>query len=243
MNRITASFGVAAIVLAGCAAPDGGDPYDPFEPVNRAVHEGNKALDTFVLSPAADGYGALAPQPVRTSVSNFAANLSVPSTVVNDLLQLNIEDAAHNTMRFLVNSTLGLAGLLDPATEFGLEERKSDFGETLFVWGFAEGPYLELPGFGPSTVRDAVGLAVDFAINPVNDWLPVDQQWVPGGAYMLSRLNDRFTFGGTVDSVLYESADSYAQTRLFYLESRRFDLGDEVSGEDDLYDFYEDALE
>ena len=105
-------------------------------PPNRSIHELNKSLDTIALRPASQVYGNLGPKPLRIGVNNFASNLSIPGTVVNDLLQLRLDDAVHNTARFLVNSTVGLAGLFDPASELGVEPRPSDFGETLHVWGF-----------------------------------------------------------------------------------------------------------
>lgn len=236
---------MAAIVavasgLAGCAP---GPSDDPLEPLNRGMHGVNVALDTVALRPGSQVYGAIVPQPARSGVNNFANNLSLPGAVVNDLLQLRLEDALHNTTRFVVNTTVGLGGLLDPATAAGVEARPSDFGETLHVWGFGEGAYVELPVFGPSTTRDTIGLLVDTVLNPVNQVATAQQMNVILGVQTAKRLDDRYSFGATVDSILYDSADGYAQARLLYLQNRRFQLGDTAQDEEELYDLYEETFE
>ncbi len=241
--RSGAYLGVVFLLAAGCADPvTRGDIHDPFEPTNRKIHGANKTLDRALLRPAANEYGHLPPE-LRQGASNFADNLSVPGTVVNDLLQFHIEDAIHNTLRFAINTTVGLGGLWDPASKAGIEPRPSDFGETLHVWGFGEGAYVELPLLGPSTTRDTVGIVADIFLDPMGNILPADAQWLIPASFVTNKLNDRASFSQTVDSVLYESEDSYAQTRLFYLESRRFQLGGADEAEDELYDLYEEALE
>lgn len=231
-------------VLLACAGPDvSGGIYDPFERQNREVHEFNRQVDKAFLRPASMAYGGILPAPVRIGVGNFASNLSIPGAIVNDLLQLNIEDAVHNTFRLLVNTTVGLGGVLDPALAIGLEPRDSNFGETMHVWGFKEGAYVELPFVGPSTTRDTVGMAVDLVIDPLNTLFPAPEKYIAPAVAAAATVGDRYRFGTTIDSVLYESADSYAQSRLFYLESRRFDLGGETESDDELYDLYEEAYE
>ena len=224
--------------ITACAGPEQtSEFFDPFEPVNREVHTLNKALDTVVVRPAARGYGGVVPQPLRSGVNNFATNLGAPGDVLNDLLQFNLEDALHNTARFLVNSTIGLGGLIDVASASGAEPRETDFGETLHVWGLGEGAYLELPFYGPSTTRDALGMLVDMAIDPVAQFLPPDAQKALLVATLAGKLDSRYRFEATVDSVLYDSADSYSQTRLLYMENRRFALGQTVEENDeDLYE-------
>jgi len=241
--RLGHFFGPVLLALAGCAGPEvTSGVYDPLEPANRQMHAANKGLDRALLRPAANGYGQIPPD-LRRGVSNFADNLSVPGTVVNDLLQFRVEDALHNTLRFAINTTVGLGGILDPASKAGIEARSSDFGETLHVWGVAEGAYIELPAFGPSTARNTAGMVVDIFLDPMAQILPADAQWLLPAGFVANKLNDRASFSQTVDSVLYESEDSYAQTRLFYLESRRFALGADQEAEDDLYDLYEEAFE
>ena len=218
---------VLALSLAACAkAPRETGINDPMEVGNRQVHAFNKALDRNVLKPLAGsgrkkaGTGSQ-PGLLARGVGNFAENISIPGTVVNDVLQLNFADAFHNTARFAMNSTVGLGGLFDVATQNGLESRPSDFGETLFVWGASEGPYMELPFIGPATQRDALGKVVDLAIDPVGRLVPAPQKYVGTAARLFARLTDRSRYGELIDSILYESADSYAQTRLLYLQSRR----------------------
>ena len=239
-----AAIAVSAAVLSACSTPDvTSSIHDPFEVNNRKVHERNKTLDRSVLRPVALAYGEALPEPVRIGVGNFSSNLSLPGTIVNDILQLNIEDAAHNTLRFLVNSTIGLGGILDPAQSAGVEQRPSDFGETLHVWGAEEGAYLEIAVLGPSTTRDAVGKTVDFFLDPVSALVPAEFVFVKPVVGTAARVGDRYRFQSTVDSVLYDSVDSYAQARLLYLENRRFGLGIEAENDDELYEgLYDDLI-
>lgn len=212
---------------------------DPDEATNRDVHAFNRALDRAVLRPVALGYVAVTPDPVERAVSNFSGNLGMPGTVLNSLLQGRGEDAVANTFRFAVNTVFGLGGLLDIATEAGLPERKADFGQTLHVWGLAEGPYVELPFLGPSTQRDALGQALDIALNPVGAILPDRLARLSLPATVVSRIGDRGRYSSTLDSILYDSADSYAQARLLYLQNRRYELGQTVD-DADFEDPYED---
>ena len=181
-------------------------------------------------------------------MSNFAENLGGPQNVANGVLQGNIDDAGHNFFRFLINSTFGVFGLFDPASgSFGLESRQTGFADTLAVWGVREGAYQELPFFGPSTERDTVGYIVDLAANPIGALLGDDADTAAASA-IPALLNTRYEQTDVIDGILYESADSYAQTRLIYLESRRFRLSDgEASAEtgetlyDDVYgDLYDE---
>lgn len=224
-GRIRALAAVVALGwLAACgpaAIPDGIS--DPYEAQNRAVHAENKALDRGFLKPASGGYGGL-PEPVRRGVGHFAANVDTPRMVVNSILQGRVEDAVHSTLRFVVNSTVGIGGILDPATAIGLESRDTDFGETLHVWGATEGDYLELPLLGPSTERDLAGIVVDRFLNPLSFVLEKPEKYAPTAASLLTRLDDRASYGSTVESVLYDSADSYAQSRSIYLQNRRHRL-------------------
>ena len=237
-------FGFFALVgLAACAqapAPDG--IMDPHEGANRQMFAFNQQLDSALLGPTSNAYGSAIPEEVRRGVGNFSDNAGLPGTVVNKLLQGEVDDAMHNFVRFAFNSTIGVLGVFDVATGIGIEERGTDFGETLHRWGFSEGRYVVLPVFGPSTERDAAGIAVDFVLNPLSYVVPSPESNVFPVAKVVSRLGDRYEFSGTVDAVLHEGADPYATARLFYLDARRYDLGVEVA-EDDLYDLYEEAYE
>ena len=150
-----------ALGLSACApamAPQGIN--DPFEKQNRATHALNLKLDTYILRPVANNATRILPDEVFIGASNVADNLGLPGVVANDLLQAKIGPAVHNTLRFAVNSTLGLGGLFDPAAKMGATAKHTDFGETLSVWGVGEGAYVELPAYGPSTQRDTVGTVV-----------------------------------------------------------------------------------
>lgn len=233
------------LLLAACATPEvSSGIHDPYEATNRKIHENNRKIDRNVLRPVAYAYGETVPEPIRIGVGNFSNNLSLPGDVVNNILQFRLDDAIHNTVRFMVNTTIGLGGILDPGTAIGLDARETDFGETLHVWGVAEGAYLELPSLGPSTQRDAVGKGVDILLNPLSYVVRKPERYALPASGVAARLGDRYRFGTTIDSVLYDSADSYAQSRLLYLENRRFQLSGGLEQDDqELYDIYEETFE
>lgn len=243
-------FGVAAL-LSACEAPGGPTGIsDPYEQSNRRTHAFNLAVDQAIASPAADAYGSIIPEPVRDGLSNVSDTLSIPGSVLNDILQLSFGDAVHNTGRFLVNATIGLGGVFDPATGMGLEERDSDFGETLARWGVTEGNYLVLPVYGASTERDGLGIVVDWIIDPVGQLVSAPESYYTTALKGVEILDDRHRYDDLIDGVLYESADSYTQLRLTYLDNRRFELGQAASaasGEEGggaaNYDIYEDFYE
>lgn len=236
--------GVLVLALSACAAPQpSAEVYDPLENLNRGTHELNRGLDRYLLRPASRGYGALLPDPVKRGVSNVAGNLDLPGDIVNGVLQADPEGTVQNVFRFAINTIVGVGGIFDPAGAMGLTHAQTDFGETLHVWGLGEGPYLEMPGFGPSTLRDGVGIVTDLVMNPVSLALPSpESDWAT--AFKLgSKLGDRDRYSDTIDSILYDSADSYAQARLLYLQNRRFELG-QTSGtgaaDDGFIDPYEE---
>lgn len=227
-----ATAGLALSLLAACAGtptPRGNPVNDPAEGVNRAVHGFNRGLDAVVLRPASKVYVAVLPRPVQSGIGHLADTLAQPGYMANHLLQGKFDKAALNLTRFSVNATLGIAGLLDTASAMGIAEEKTDFGETLHVWGAGEGAFVELPVFGPSTVRDAVGRVVDLGTNPLKNALPPAEREISTAISVADRLGKRGRFGNTIDSVLYDSADSYAQSRLIYLQNRRFELGADAS--------------
>ncbi len=236
---------LALALVSACAGANRPPPEginDPNEVANRKVHEFNKAFDSAFFGPASNAYGKGVPAPVRARVQDFAANISLPSLIVNQLLQARLDDAGHNFSRLLLNTTLGIGGLFDVASDVGLEERTTDFGETLHVWGLGEGNYVVMPFFGPSTSRDAVGTVVDFFTNPLTYTLPGGRRYVPTAAGIVARFGDRYTYASTIDDLMYNSEDPYTTMRLFYLDSRRYELSGGESG-DDLYDIYEEAYE
>jgi phospholipid-binding lipoprotein MlaA len=157
-----------ACLLAGCAT--GSNPRDPYEGFNRKVFAFNEGLDKAVLKPVAKGYDKVVPEFAHTGVTNFFNNLGVVVTTFNDAVQLKGKKVPVDIARFATNLTFGIFGLIDVATKLGIENRNEDFGQSLGYWGVGSGPYLVLPIFGPSTVRDGAGLAVDYFASPFYYW-------------------------------------------------------------------------
>lgn len=234
------SIALIFTAFAACTpAPEGVTEFDPYEAQNREIHAFNKAIDDAIFGPIKDSANHV-PQELTEPIVNFADNVGLPGMVLNGLLQADIKGAATNSTRFLLNSTLGIGGLFDPASEVGLAEVETDFGETLAVWGAPEGAYLELPILGPSTERAFAGRFVDSVIDPLGRvGMPVQNEYGTASR-ILARVIKRLQYGETIDSVLRDSADSYAQQRLIYLQNRRFELGttpvaDSVDPYEDLY--------
>lgn len=240
---------LALIGLTACTNPTAeqratGEPFDPREAANRKMHAFNLKVDKKLFRPASTGYASVIPDPIIDSVGTFTENLSMPRVMVNGLLQGDFKTAGIALSRFAINSTVGFAGLADVATNFEIPQVDADFGQTLHVWGFKEGAYVELPFFGPSTERDAIGMAMDLLTNPLSYYIhnPIRYGFV---FEFLDRMGDRGRYAATVDSILYESADGYAQARIIYLQNRRFELagsdGDDYS--DPYTDPYSDPYE
>jgi phospholipid-binding lipoprotein MlaA len=239
---------LAAVMLSACATQESvtraDGINDPYEATNRKIHGFNKGLDSSIVRPLSKGYAAVLPVEVRNLVNNFSSNLSEPSVIINSVLQADLKGAGIATLRFAMNSTIGILGLVDAATELKVPAHDTDFGETLAVWGAGEGAFIELPLIGASTQRDTVGLVTDFLTNPLT-FINLDgpQEFIPPTSRVGAGLNNRDRFAGTIDSVLYDSADSYALGRQIYLQNRRFELGTETidqTGPYDVIDPYED---
>ena len=228
-----------AIALSACSSPGPeGEFYDPWEPQNRAVHRFNKGFDRSLIRPAANAYGETVPAPAKYVVTSFSDNLAMPNRLINNLLQFNIEAAAVTTLRFATNTIFGLGGLLDVATELGLPDTDTDFGETLSAWSVGEGAYVELPLFGPNTARGAVGLVADsLLLDPLGFIIPNREKRIRTGVWALDKLGDRHEYADLIDEMYYNSADSYVTERSYYLQNRRFQLSRELS-EADLEDPY-----
>lgn len=159
LRRAALALGVT-LMLAGCAGPN---PRDPYEGFNRAMFTFNDTVDTYALKPVATAYKNVTPSFVQTGVNNFFGNLADAWTAINNLLQGKGEEGMSDVTRFALNSTLGIAGLFDIASEAGLQKHKEDFGQTLGAWGVSSGPFVMLPLLGPSTVRDTAALPVDIS--------------------------------------------------------------------------------
>jgi phospholipid-binding lipoprotein MlaA len=215
---------VATALTAGCATSNQakGDPRDPFERVNRATFKFNDALDRAALKPVAKGYRKVTPHFVQTGVSNFMDNLDTPRTLVSDLLQGKFKASFNDTGRLLLNSTLGLGGLLDPATDAGLSKNDEDFGQVLGKWGIGSGPYIVLPLLGPSTMRDGIGRIPDHFTDPINY---VERDSIRWGLWGVSVVDLRARYLD-VEQTLNQTYDRYAFMRNVYLQRREYQVTD-----------------
>ncbi len=229
---------VALLVSSGCASTqtaDNANPDDPWEGFNRKVFTFNDVLDRYALKPVARGYRTITPDPVETGVGNFFSNLGEVRTALNSLLQGKPANAGLATSRFLINSTVGVGGLLDYATLMEITADKEDFGQTLAVWGWEDSRYLVLPFLGPSTLRDTTGLPADIASYPVTY---VEDDTV---RISLTALNLIDTRAGLLDQEELIRGDRYRFIRDAYLQSRQFEVSDGELGDDpfasDTFDF------
>ena len=211
-------------ILGACSAPLEEGISDPFEASNRQAHEINKALDKNIVRPVAVLYGDITPVKLQSAVNNIAMNFSLPSNSINYILQGEIKNASNSSMKFLVNSTLGVIGIYDASSQLGIKSEKTDFGETMAKWGIGEGPYLDILVLGPSNQRDGIGRMVDIVFDPVG-LIGAGPKGVATVTSFAFGLSARSQFRESIDSILYQSADSYAQSRLFFLQNRRYELG------------------
>lgn len=196
---------------------------DPLEPFNSAMFTFNMKLDEFILRPVATGWADVMPEPGRQGVNRFFKNVNVIPRIANNVFQLKMVDAGGEVGRFLINSTVGVAGFFDPADEwFGLKEHNNDFGLTMAKYGVGEGAYLMLPFFGPSTIRDAIGLAADGAMNPMSYLLPW-YVYIPAesGAQVVNAINYRSLNLSLFEDADRYSVDLYAAVQDAYLQRRK----------------------
>ncbi len=211
------------LLLGGCASTAGTRvKSDPWEPMNRSVYRFNDAVDRAALKPAAKAYVKVTPKPVRTGVSNFFQNLSTPTTIVHSLLQGKFVGAGQDTLRFLINTTLGWGGVLDVASGAHLPVHNEDSGQTLGRWGVPAGPYLVLPFLGPASLRDAPARIADDFTRPLH-WY--DNEAANWGSVALNALDARSRFLPLEDT-LSQAYDPYAFIRDAYLAQRRFQVYD-----------------
>jgi len=221
-RRLLAAAAVTAC-LAGCATGPQANPADPWEPMNRGIYRFNDAVDQAVMRPVAVAYETVVPQLMRTGVTNFFNNLVDVWSFANSVMQLRGQQSAQTFMRVNVNTFFGLGGLLDVASEAGIERHREDFGQTLGRWGAGPGPYVVLPILGPSTLRDTIALPVDYyggLISNVND-IPIRN------TLYAMRLVDARAQLLPVDRLLRDAAlDRYSLTRDVFLQRRRNDVYD-----------------
>lgn len=193
---------------------------DPIEPVNRAIFKFNSVVDGVLLKPVSQIYRGVVPQWGRDRVTNILYNITEPVTVVNSAFQGDPENAFTSVWRFIINTTFGLLGTFDAASEIGLKPRKEDFGQTLAVWGVGEGPYIVLPIIGPSNGRDTVGLGVDYATNPIN-WGKYTDPEHRVALYVAKAIDSRTSILDVTEEIDRTSLDPYASYRALYLQNRR----------------------
>ena len=231
---LVATVSVAAL-LAGCATTTGpANPADPLESMNRSIYSFNDKVDTAVLKPVATAYQTVTPRLARSGVTNFFDNLGDAWSFVNNVLQGQGEGAYNSMVRFSVNTVFGIGGLFDVASEAGIQRAKQDFGQTLGRWGVPTGPYLVLPFFGPSTVRDTAGMVVDAYGYPANSVDDVRWRNSLYGLRVVNRRADLLKAGDMLDSV---ALDKYSLMRDVYLRSR---IGGAASGGDGKLENYDD---
>ena len=209
---------LAGLILAGCASLGGDDPRDPFEGFNRGVYTFNDKLDQYVARPVATGYRRAIPGEIRDRVRNFFGNIGDVFIGVNNFLQGKFADGANDWARVAFNTTIGLLGIHDVATDMGYEKHDEDFGQTFGRWGAGPGPYLILPALGSSTVRDGIGKGLDFYTDPLNETEPFDARW----GLVLLRLTQTRADLLEASRILEEAAlDRYVFQRDAYLQRRR----------------------
>ena len=213
----------AVLLLQGCTSLRGPDPADPLEPLNRKVTAFNDVADDLVLRPVAVVYGEYLPTVVKKGISNFFSNQSDVMSFFNSLAQLKMDAAMKNLARVGINTTIGIGGIIDWATEFKIDKQKEDFGQTMAYWGVSSGPYVVLPFFGPSTVRDSFGLWVDTKTDVNQQLTDVSSRNV----LTVLRLTDkRERYLNLSDAVKQASLDPYSFTRDAYLQKRVNDIYD-----------------
>ena len=202
---------------------------DPLEGLNRSMYVFNESLDEVILEPAADGYDYITPNMLQKGINNFFYNINYPVTIINQLLQGNIEEALQDTLRFSINSSIGVFGLFDPASSMGLSQHDEDFGQTLAVWGVKEGPYLMLPFIGPKTLRSLTGDFTDFLFNPLSHIYDTNLRIK---AYSISILQKRSDLS-TLEEELDNSFDPYQYIRDSYIQNRTYKIHNGTITEDD----------
>ena len=224
MRRL-AFLATALLVVAasGCATSPDADPRDPLEPMNRAIYSFNDGFDDAIATPVAKAYRSVLHAEIRNRISNFWSNIGDVFIGVNNILQGKFQDGIEDWARVAFNSTIGLAGIHDVASDMGLEKHDEDFGQTFGRWGVGSGPYLVIPFLGPSTLRDGTGLALDFYADPMNEFSPSevrDPLWV---VRLINRRADLLD----ASSLLEQAAlDRYIFLRDAYLQRRRSQIYD-----------------
>jgi phospholipid-binding lipoprotein MlaA len=249
MSSLSARFrqfillGLASTLVACASIPAGVDPSpnDPWEPFNRSVFEFNEGLDSYLLKPVVAGYRFVLPEFVREGIYNFFSNYNDIYTALNNLLQGKPDYAASDLMRVVVNTTFGLGGLIDMATPGGLEKHKEDWGQTFGVWGVPSGPYVVLPFFGPSSVRDTFGTIADLESDYLFKY--VKNIGVRNSVTGLRVVNTRNTYYEAGDLLDGAAIDKYSFMRDAYIQRREYQIHEGRDDEEPFIPVYENGYE
>ena len=209
---------------------------DPFENINKNVHEFNKSLDTNFLKPASHAYGNSVPKNVRTALSNFSSNLGEPLRFANHALQGNLSKSSVSALRFGLNSTIGLAGLFDIASYINIFSEETTLDDTFMHWNLPAGPYVELPLFGPSSIRGSIAKVVEFSTDPISSSINTAYKFAYYSSVGINVINTRYVLSETIDTVLYDSFDSYNATKNIYFQ--RFGSISSDSDDESLFTMY-----
>ena len=232
MRKLSVTI-LAICCLQGCANRGDTQPnIDPLEPINRQLYKFNDVADRYVLRPAGKGYNAITPEPVRRGIGNFFDNVSYPVTIVNDALQAKWAQTGQDLLRLLINSTFGLFGFLDVATDGGLERHEEDFGQTFATWGIPSGPYIVVPILGPRTFRSGIGTLADVQVNPLVQY---DNSSIRDKLLLLWIVETRAALIGP-DELVQDAFDPYLFLRDAYLQNREFLINDGVSQDEEFFD-------
>lgn len=210
---------------------------DPYEATNRQIFAFDEKLDRNVLLPTAAFYVQVVPEPVRDSVHNFLANMDLPITFANDILQGETRRGAQTVGRFMINTTVGVGGLLDVASKAGVPPHTEDFGQTLAVWGVPEGPYLVLPFLGPDPPRDAAGQVVDYLFDPTTYLRYKQHIWWSAGREVVNVIDQRARNAAIVQGIERGSVDYYASVRSLYRQHRQSEISNGKSNMNNLPNF------
>lgn len=234
---------VVVTMLAGCAGSIPAAPKDqraatdPWEPLNRRIHNFNTGFDNVTFKPLAKGYEKVVPEFAKKGVGNFSTNLLAPRNIINNLLQGKGGRAMVEFGRFLMNTTFGIGGLFDPATASGLEAYPESFGETFAVWGISDGPYVMIPILGPRTLSGAFALPLDIIVDPLFHLDDNSTKWSIYGVRAIDMRERLFA----AEALIEDSFDKYLSIRESFLQNWQFRIYDGDPPEDD--DFYDDFLE
>ena len=237
-------FGIVALtMLSGCAgnipaAPkDQRAEYDPWEPLNRRIYNFNDGLDAVTFKPLAKGYQKLMPELVERGVHHFSVNLLGPLYIINNFLQGKPDRGVNEIGRFVINSVVGICGLIDVATPMGLDSNPETFGQTFSVWGIPDGPYVVVPILGPRTLTTAIAAPFDFAADPTFYLDDSTEKWIVYGIRSVDLRMQLFP----AEDLIEDSFDRYLTIRESYLQNLRFRIYDGNPPEDD--DFYDEFLD